>query len=105
MASASSTSAKNLFHDSKQKLSERVQNNISSVGGLVRQIQKGSKSNDILGQTIKNFTATESAINNTSAQLEKSTIITAQLQEQADRLTVTGDKISQVREQARDMQR
>jgi len=105
MASASSTSAKNLFHDSKQKLSERVQNNISSVGSLVRQIQKGSKSNDILGQTIKNFTATESAINNTSAQLEKSTIITAQLQEQADRLTVSADKISQVREQARDMQR
>jgi len=105
MASASSTSAKNLFHDSKEKLCERVQNNISSVGSLVRQIQKGSKSNDILGQTIKNFTATESAISNTSAQLDKASVLTAQLHEQADRLTVTGDKISQVQEQVRDMQR
>jgi len=103
MASASSTSAKNLFHDSKQKLSERVQNNISSVGSLVRQIQVRSKSNDILGQTIKNFTATEAAINNTSAQLDKTAVLTAQLQ--ADRVNISGDKITQVCEQVRDMQR
>jgi len=105
MASASSTSAKILFHDSKQKLSERVQNNISSVGSLVRQIQVRSKSNDILAQTIKNFTATEAAINNTNAQLDKTAVLTAQLQEQADRVNISGDKISQVSEQVRDMQR
>ena len=35
----------------------------------MRQIQKGSRSNDILGQTVKNFAATESAIANTAQQV------------------------------------
>jgi len=105
MASASSTSAKNLFHDSKQKLAERVQVNITSVGSLVRQIQKGSRSNDILGQTVKNFAATESAIANTAQQLDRISVLTAQLSEQEERVEISCDKINQVKEQVRDMQR
>jgi len=105
MASASSTSAKNLFHDSKQKLSERVQANINSIGSLVRQIQKGSRSNEILGQTVKNFSATESSISNTSIQVDRLAVLTAQLAEQQERVHISGDKITQVREQVRDMQR
>jgi len=105
MASASSTSAKNLFNDSKQKLSERVQANITSVGYLVRQIQKGSKSNDILGQTIKTFSQAENSVSNTSTQLDRLAVLTAQLAEQGERVQVSCDKISQVKEQVRDMQR
>ena len=105
MASASSTSAKNLFQDSKQKLSERVQANISSIGSLVRQIQKGSKSNDILGQTIKNFSSTESSIASTSSQLDRLAVLSAQLAEQEERVAISCDKLSQVKEQVRDMQR
>jgi len=105
MASASSTSAKNLFHDSKQKLSERVQVNINSIGSLVRQIQKGSRSNDILGQTVKNFAATETAIASTAHQLDRISVLTAQLAEQQERVDISCDKISQVKEQVRDMQR
>lgn len=105
MASASSTSAKNLFNDSKQKLAERVQVNITSVGSLVRQIQKGSRSNDILGQTIKNFAATESPLANTAHQLDRISVLTAQLAEQEERVEISCDKISQVKEQVRDMQR
>ncbi|XP_023332968.1 uncharacterized protein LOC111704840 [Eurytemora carolleeae] len=105
MASASSTSAKILFQDSKQKLSERVQANITSVGSLVRQLQKGSRSNDILGQTVRNFSAAEVSINNTSQQLDRISVLTAQLGEQQERVQISTDKISQVREQVLDMQR
>ena len=76
MASASSTSARNLFQDSKVRLAERVQvskvskdpsiftaaclksqccqfqANITSIGSLARQIQRGSKSQEILQQTV-----------------------------------------------------
>jgi len=105
MASASSTSARNLFQDSKQRLAERVQANINSVGSLTRQIQRGSKSQEILQQTVKNFSSCEGAISNTDSNLEKLQVIVAQLQNQQQTVEVSCDKISQVREQVRDMQR
>ncbi|CAA9997247.1 unnamed protein product [Nesidiocoris tenuis] len=46
MASASSTSAKSLFADSKARLSDRVQNNVNNIASLARQIQRGSKTNE-----------------------------------------------------------
>lgn len=39
MASASSTSAKNLFADSKQRLAERVQVNVNNIGSITRQVR------------------------------------------------------------------
>jgi len=105
MASASSTSARNLFQESKLRLSERVQANINSVGSLTRQIQRGSKSQEILQQTVKNFTSCEGAIANTDSNLEKLQVVLAQLQSNQKNIELTCDKISQVREQVRDMQR
>lgn len=47
MASASSTSAKSLFAESKFRLADRVQININNVGSLARQIQRGSKTSEV----------------------------------------------------------
>jgi len=105
MASASSTSAKNLFQDSKHRLSERVQANITSIGSLARQIQRGSKSQEILQQTVKNLGNCETALENTENNLEKLQVILAQLNSQHKSIETSCDKISQVREQVRDMQR
>ena len=90
MASASSTSARNLFQDSKTRLSDRVQvcmtfiidrillfipfcwqANINSIGSLARQIQRGSKSQEILGQTVKNFATVESTVASTENNIAK----------------------------------
>jgi len=105
MASASSTSARNLFQESKQRLAERVQANISSIGSLTRQIQRGSKSQEILQQTVKNFSSCEGAVANTESNLSKLQVVLAQLQNQQKTVETSCDKISQVREQVRDMQR
>jgi len=105
MASASSTSAKNLFQDSKQRLSDRVKVNINNIGSLTRQIQRGSKSNEILAQTTKNFCNTENAISNTQANLERMQVLIAQLAQQQEAVEGTCDKITQVKEQVRDLQR
>ena len=90
MASASSTSARNLFQDSKTRLSDRVQvcitlsldflikqssfcfqANINSIGSLARQIQRGSKSQEILGQTVKNFATVETTVSSTENNVAK----------------------------------
>lgn len=47
MASASTTSARSLFVDSKNRLADRVQVNVNNVASIVRQIQRGSKSHEV----------------------------------------------------------
>lgn len=54
MASASSSSAKNLFHDSKRRLSDRVIGNVNNAASVARQIVRGSRSNEVCGHPIKN---------------------------------------------------
>lgn len=47
MASASSSSAKNLFHDSKRRLADRVIGNVNNAASVARQIVRGSRSNEV----------------------------------------------------------
>lgn len=47
MASASSSSAKLLFQDSKKRLADRVAININNAGSVARQIHRGSKSTEV----------------------------------------------------------
>lgn len=48
MASASTTSARTLFADSKMRLADRVQVNVNNVASLARQMVRGSKSTEVL---------------------------------------------------------
>lgn len=56
MTSASSSSAKHLFSDSKNRLAERVNQNVSNVGSVARQIVRGSKSNEVSFWFVYKFT-------------------------------------------------
>lgn len=47
MASASSSSAKHLFNDSKKRLADRIGVNVNNIGSVARQIVRGSKSNEV----------------------------------------------------------
>ena len=47
------------------------QANINSIGSLARQIQRGSKSQEILGQTVKNFATVESTVASTENNIAK----------------------------------
>ena len=55
MASASSTSAKNLFVDSKRRLGERVHLNINNLASISRQVLRGSQSADLLTKAARNM--------------------------------------------------
>ena len=54
---------------------------------------------------MKNLTSCEGAIENTEANINKLQVVLAQLQSQHKSVETSCDKISQVREQVRDMQR
>lgn len=47
MASASSTSARSLFSESKLRLADRVQVNVNNIASVARQINRGSKANEV----------------------------------------------------------
>lgn len=46
MASASSSSARLLFSDSKRRLADRVTGTVNNTASIARQIVRGSKSNE-----------------------------------------------------------
>ena len=105
MASASSTSAKNLFQDSKRRLAERVQVNVNNVGSVTRQMQRGSRSHDMLAQTARNFCQTESTMENTFNNLQKMQVLMAQLNQQDSSVNDSLRHLSDCKEQIQDMQR
>ena len=73
------------------------QANINSIGSLSRQIQRGSKSQEILQQTVKNLTSCEASIASSEVSLARLQVVLAQLQSQHQSVEVSCDKISQVR--------
>jgi hypothetical protein len=64
MASASSTSARSLFVDSKLRLADRVQVNVNNIASVARQIQRGARSNEVLMHAARNFALQEHAVEN-----------------------------------------
>ena len=105
MASASSKSAKNLFAESKRRLAERVQVNVNNIGSITRQIQRGSKSNEMLTHTSKSFAQTESTMENSFNNLQKMQVLMAQLNHQQETAAKHMEKVAEVHELIRDMQR
>ena len=105
MASASSTSARNLFQDSKRRLSERVQVNINNLGSIVRQVQRGSKSAEMLQQSAKHFCQAESTMENSFNNLQRMQVLLAQMAHQQQTIKTSMDNVEEVKEQIRDMQR
>jgi len=105
MASASSTSAKNLFAESKRRLAERVQVNINNVGSITRQMQRGSKSNEMLQATARNLCQTESTMDNTLRNLQRLQVVSAQTAYQQNEMAKGLEMAAHVNEQINDMQR
>ncbi|KAK6629183.1 hypothetical protein RUM43_003000 [Polyplax serrata] len=105
MVSASSTSAKNLFVESKLRLSDRVQVNVNNIAKIARQIQRGSKANENLIAAAKNFALQEAAIENSETNLKKLQLLTTHLNAQVESVQNSSSKVELVLEQVRSMQR
>ncbi|XP_023224235.1 BLOC-1-related complex subunit 7 [Centruroides vittatus] len=93
------SSARGLFTESKQRLSERIQVNVNSAGSLTRQVIRGSKTNETLMHTARNFALQEYAIENSEANLKRMQLMTTHLQLQLDSIQKSVQMIEQVTEQ------
>jgi len=105
MASASSTSAKNLFVDSKSRLAERVQVNINNMGSICRQVNRGSQSADMLTHASRNMALQEHAIRNSEENINKLSLLVTHLGYQQESIEKSAYALENVKEQVRDMQR
>ena len=62
MASASSSSARILFGDSKSRINQRVQYTVQGLGSLAKNVVRTSKSTEILTHSAKSFAQQEGII-------------------------------------------
>lgn len=124
MASASSSSARSLFSDSKMRLADRVQVNVNNIASLARQVVRGSKSNEviffiflinliidytcflqIMMHSARNFAMQENAVENSEANLKKLQLLSVHLGYQHDSMLRSAQQLEEVKEQVRAMQR
>ncbi|XP_011643682.1 BLOC-1-related complex subunit 7 [Pogonomyrmex barbatus] len=105
MASASSTSARSLFIESKLRLADRVQVNVNNIASLARQIQRGSKSNEMLTHAARNFAQQEHGLETMKSDLKKLELIVIHLKYQIDTIDKSLVMLEEVTEQVRSMQR
>uniref|UniRef100_U5EJS5 BLOC-1-related complex subunit 7 n=1 Tax=Corethrella appendiculata TaxID=1370023 RepID=U5EJS5_9DIPT len=105
MASASSSSAKNLFSDSKKRLEERIALNINNASSVARQIVRGSKSNEIIMQSAKAFAQQESTMDNSLQNLKKMELIYQHMNYQYEAIQQSAEKLEYVKEQVNAMER
>ncbi|XP_076663688.1 BLOC-1 related complex subunit 7 [Andrena cerasifolii] len=105
MASASSTSARSLFVESKMRLADRVQVNVNNIASLARQIQRGSKSGEILMHSARNFAQQEHGLEGAETNLKKLALIAAHLEYQMESINRSSMVLEEVTEQVRAMQR
>ncbi|RZF32813.1 hypothetical protein LSTR_LSTR011459 [Laodelphax striatellus] len=105
MASASSKSAKSLFNESKARLADRVQINVNNIASVARQIQRGSKSNEILMHSARNFALQQHALENTDQNIRKLQVNAVQLKLQYEPISKNATLMEELNEQVRSMQR
>ncbi|XP_030387948.1 uncharacterized protein LOC115634396 [Scaptodrosophila lebanonensis] len=105
MASASSSSARHLFDDSKKRLCARVGVNVNNLGSVARQIVRGSKTNEIMHQTLKNFTQVDVVSDYSSSNLNKMTLILQHVGYQYDVMQDSVNHLDYLKEQVTAMER
>ncbi|EDW10195.1 hypothetical protein KR093_004157 [Drosophila rubida] len=105
MASASSSSARHLFDDSKKRLCARVGVNVNNLGSVARQVVRGSKTNEIMHQTLKNFTQVDVVSDYSNQNLQKMTLILQHVGYQYDVMQDSVNHLDYLKEQVTAMER
>ncbi|KAL7738581.1 hypothetical protein ACLKA6_006880 [Drosophila palustris] len=105
MASASSSSARHLFDDSKKRLCARVGVNVNNLGSVARQVVRGSKTNEVMHQTLKNFTQVDVVSDYSNQNLQKMSLILQHVGYQYDVMQDSVNHLDYLKEQVTAMER
>ncbi|XP_037093577.1 BLOC-1-related complex subunit 7-like [Pollicipes pollicipes] len=104
MASASSSSARSLFAESRTRLVERVAVNVDACGSVCRQAVRGSRSQELLVGAARSLAAQESAIDRTCGNVQKLRILATHLGYQWESIARSAHHVPSLRDQARSME-
>ncbi|XP_026332763.1 BLOC-1-related complex subunit 7 [Hyposmocoma kahamanoa] len=105
MTSASSSSARSLFAESKQRLAERVQVNMNNISSLTRQILRGSKSNELLSKASRDLVSMENQMENSEENLKKMHLIAVHMGYQFENIHKSAEMLNEISEQVASMKR
>jgi len=103
MASASSSSARLLFNDSKSRLNQRVQYTVQGIASLTRNVVKSSKCSDLLTQQAKQFSQQEGLIETSELTLRKMQVLLTQLGYQYDSMKTSSRALMDIKDQTDSM--
>jgi len=104
MASASSTSARHLFGDSKRRLGERVHVNVASCASVCRQLVRGSHSADLLTRAAKHTALLDSTIDNSADNVQKLQVLVTHLSYQQEAIQRHSAALPHISQQVQAMQ-
>ncbi|XP_065559289.1 uncharacterized protein LOC136026538 isoform X2 [Artemia franciscana] len=100
MTSASKTSAKNLFSDSKRKLCDRVQGNLIALQMTIRQISRGSRTSEVINSSSKMFSQLEMTMETSELNLQKMQLLSAQFGYQYESISQHVENLTELKEHA-----
>ena len=69
-------SGSQLYAESRDRLSQRLQSSVTNTGSIARQVVKGSKCAETLNQAVKVTTSLDTVIESTESNLRKSEAMT-----------------------------
>jgi len=78
------TSSTGWNQETKARLTEKLALNMNDLASLTRQILRGSRSNELLEKSAKNFASQELNIENSSTTLKRMGLLVSHLQFQAE---------------------
>ncbi|KAG7209487.1 hypothetical protein KM043_015573 [Ampulex compressa] len=87
------------------RLADRVQVNVNNIASLARQIQRGSKSSEILMHSARNFAQQEHGLETAENNLKKLALVATHLEYQIEAIDRSAIILENVTEQVRAMQR
>lgn len=96
MASASTTSARTLFADSKMRLADRVQVNVNNIASLARHMVRGSKSTEVISNKSHRYLAPQPVVSDADAfgsQLCPTGSSNREQREQFEKIAAPGDTL------------
>ncbi|XP_033632875.1 BLOC-1-related complex subunit 7-like [Asterias rubens] len=91
--------------DMDPRLPVKLQENVADLGGLAKQILRGSKSNEHLMQAARNLAMQESTVDNSSHNVKKMSLMVSQLQFQAEAIERSLEVMDTLQDQLQTLQR
>ncbi|KAK2143088.1 hypothetical protein LSH36_879g00081 [Paralvinella palmiformis] len=99
------TGASGWNQETKCRLSDKVTANMNDIASLCKQLIRGSRSSDLLEKAAKNFVYQEANMENSSTNIKKMGLLVSHLQFQAEAIERSVQKMDDIQDQLKTMEK